>query len=265
MFLGWVRVGSGNLHALEGYDIYLTFCWYFVFLHVDLLQITTMVLGKSLSFHLLGTYTGSMPPPPAGLASPSRPFAQFTRWWQCLWGRLSDCYLQKLRTCAKLRESSECQESKELPLWFSVFYPCVPRETHSIWHHAFSSLNWKPTKIDTLQGINISHLGKRKIIFKMPFLGDMLVPWRVDKICLLLFHFLSPGADSSLFFLGKMSSKIQQKKKSVNMTDIFTCCCCFYSPCHVIDLWCFHGVIILMIFSELSHNHEPIWAIPKSH
>ena len=31
---------------------------------------------------------------------------------------------------------------------------------------------------DTLQGINISHLGKRKIIFKMPFLGDMLVPWR---------------------------------------------------------------------------------------
>ena len=29
----------------------------------------------------------------------------------------------------------------------------------------------------TLQGINISHLGKRKIIFKMPFLGDMLVSW----------------------------------------------------------------------------------------
>ena len=33
--------------------------------------------------------------------------------------------------------------------------------------------------IITLQGINISHLGKRKIIFKMPFLGDMLVSWRV--------------------------------------------------------------------------------------
>ena len=33
--------------------------------------------------------------------------------------------------------------------------------------------------LHTLQGINISHLGKRKIIFKMPFLGDMLVPWRV--------------------------------------------------------------------------------------
>ena len=32
----------------------------------------------------------------------------------------------------------------------------------------------------TLQEINISHLGKRKIIFKMPFLGDMLVSWRVS-------------------------------------------------------------------------------------
>ena len=32
---------------------------------------------------------------------------------------------------------------------------------------------------NTLQRTNISHLGKRKIIFKMPFLGDMWVPWRV--------------------------------------------------------------------------------------
>ena len=37
----------------------------------------------------------------------------------------------------------------------------------------------------TLQGINISHLGKRKIIFKMPFWGDMLVPWRVSPILML--------------------------------------------------------------------------------
>ena len=32
---------------------------------------------------------------------------------------------------------------------------------------------------DALQGTNTSHLGKRKIIFKMPFWGDMLVPRRV--------------------------------------------------------------------------------------
>ena len=31
----------------------------------------------------------------------------------------------------------------------------------------------------TLQEINISHLGKRKIIFKYASSGDMLIPWRV--------------------------------------------------------------------------------------
>ena len=38
---------------------------------------------------------------------------------------------------------------------------------------------------NTLQGINISHLGKWKIIFNMPIWGDMLVPWRVytPNIC----------------------------------------------------------------------------------
>ena len=37
--------------------------------------------------------------------------------------------------------------------------------------------------IYTLQGTNISHLGKRKIIFKMPFFGDMFVPKRVYIHC----------------------------------------------------------------------------------
>ena len=40
------------------------------------------------------------------------------------------------------------------------------------------SMDWSIEQ-KTLQGTNISHLGKRKIIFKMPFLEDMLVPWRV--------------------------------------------------------------------------------------
>ena len=51
---------------------------------------------------------------------------------------------------------------------------CLPQGT-KIWKK--TKQLWKPWI--TLQGINISHLGKRKIIFKMPFLGDMLVPWRV--------------------------------------------------------------------------------------
>ena len=36
-------------------------------------------------------------------------------------------------------------------------------------------LFFQKNKKHTLQGINISHLGKRNIIFKMPFFGDMLV------------------------------------------------------------------------------------------
>ena len=49
---------------------------------------------------------------------------------------------------------------------------------------AFSCLALATQKIgSTLQEINISHLGKRKIIFKMPFLGDMLVPCRVHVTC----------------------------------------------------------------------------------
>ena len=43
----------------------------------------------------------------------------------------------------------------------------------------YDNLSRYQDNCSTLQGINISHLGKRKIIFKMPFLGDMLVPWRV--------------------------------------------------------------------------------------
>ena len=39
---------------------------------------------------------------------------------------------------------------------------------------------WRRQQNDTLQGTNISHFGTRKIIIKMPFLGDMLVPWRVS-------------------------------------------------------------------------------------
>ena len=56
------------------------------------------------------------------------------------------------------------------------------------WANIPTSVTWKMVQssatthqIDTRQGINISHLGKRKIIFKMRFLGDMLVPWRVPS------------------------------------------------------------------------------------
>ena len=62
-------------------------------------------------------------------------------------------------------------------IWMSLTW-----STWSSMKSTWSLLNLYIRKIrSTLQGINISHLGKRKIIFKMPFLGDMLVPWRVTS------------------------------------------------------------------------------------
>ena len=58
---------------------------------------------------------------------------------------------------------------------------------------------------------NISHLGKRKIIFKMPFLGDMLVPWRVTTTILVTrftnsFPVLK-GSNNIIIYTPKLSSK----------------------------------------------------------
>ena len=61
----------------------------------------------------------------------------------------------------------------------------------------------------TLQGINISHLGKRKIIFKTPFLGDMLVPWRV--------FFMRPTLCSSQLSRGKKAFDISFSRKTSNI------------------------------------------------
>ena len=42
------------------------------------------------------------------------------------------------------------------------------------------------SNVYTLQESNMSHHGKRKIIVKSAFIGDMLVPWRVVSCNLLL-------------------------------------------------------------------------------
>ena len=73
----------------------------------------------------------------------------------------------------------ECQNCLKL----SSPAPCLVPSPSFTWQnlHVDFFMNWGSDGfLHTLQGINISHLGKRKIIFKMPFLGDMLVPWRVS-------------------------------------------------------------------------------------
>ena len=56
----------------------------------------------------------------------------------------------------------------------------------------------------TLQGINISHLGKRKIIFKMPFLGDMLLPWRLASLKLTISPLKMMVSNRNLLFQGSI-------------------------------------------------------------
>ena len=71
----------------------------------------------------------------------------------------------------KSRSQPKINRSKEAD-WFFLYQS---------WRQLFDVF-FSPSS-STLQGTNISHLGKRKIIFKMLFLGDMLVPWRVTMIC----------------------------------------------------------------------------------
>ena len=70
-------------------------------------------------------------------------------------------------------------------------------------HGVMNSL-WKPKRTSwecevtsTLQGINISYLGKRKIIFKSAFLWDMLVPRTVNLPQLVCLGFAQKDANSN--------------------------------------------------------------------
>ena len=66
----------------------------------------------------------------------------------------------------------------------------------------------------TLQGINISHLGKRKIIFKMPFWGDMLVPWRV--FVSIGFQVDQPKSTTPWLRFGRKTSLTKSKLKELH-------------------------------------------------
>ena len=66
----------------------------------------------------------------------------------------------------------------------SWHWPGQPMVRKGLREHLPESQSWGTT----LQEINISHLGKRKIIFKMDFSGDMLVPRKVFFMAWFLNH-----------------------------------------------------------------------------
>ena len=67
----------------------------------------------------------------------------------------------------------------------------------------------------TLQGTNISHLGKRKIIFKMQFWRDMLVSWRVIWMNMDVLHYAFPLEDDNCLLLCCFTIFYQRLNKSV--------------------------------------------------
>ena len=48
-------------------------------------------------------------------------------------------------------------------------------------HDSERKTHFLENTVDTVQGTNISHLGKSKNIFKSSLVGDMLIPWRVEN------------------------------------------------------------------------------------
>ena len=71
----------------------------------------------------------------------------------------------------------------------------------------------------TLQEINISHLGKRNIIFKMDFSGDMLVPRRVDYFNMLQWGFLK---SSQSFAKAFRNGSIHNTSRAPSLYSCFT-------------------------------------------
>ena len=124
----------------------------------------------------------------------------------------------------------------------------------------------------TLQGINISHLGKRKIIVKMPFLGDMLVPWRVGFLssqianCETAWSF--DTADVLFCFFRRNSScphevgRLQDAQPQVFFSGVNKSCCIFFWK-----VWSSHHFfptppIRWVIFKTCQFSHEFLFEKP---
>ena len=125
----------------------------------------------------------------------TRDFRFLTMMWDFMWNTVSILNLRFHDTCLRFEHGRWAVHKiapQERPRIFN------PKKTEPIWttcvkqpSSRFGFRKSNPLQVldryffdhmnmNTLQGINTSHLGKRKIIFKMPFWGVMLVPWRVS-------------------------------------------------------------------------------------
>ena len=112
----------------------------------------------------------------------------------------------------------------------------TPRIMSKLMYSKLSKLSWSQSsagsqsvcvcfcvaKRSTLRETNISHLGKRKIIFKMPCLGDMLVPWRVSVETLL--PFLAIFITSQCFGIPELFQSGQFRALPTLIVSLGFCC-----------------------------------------
>ena len=104
----------------------------------------------------------------------------------------------------------------------------------------------------TLQGINISHLGKRKII--LPFFGDMLVPWRVYLLYIyiyIIYLFSSLRWQQEFFSMQNQICRLPERRWSLrgpkrggSMLEAVYC----HGKFGLVDFW------VLLLMEEILHQ-----------
>ncbi len=99
-------------------------------------------------------------------------------------------------------------------------------------HHDYIFVLFIYIYLYTLQGTNMSHLGKRKIIFKSALIGDMLVPRRV--------YIYIPASSKGCCFNPKgcclyrhpkhhpFSTPLSEESRCVPMINVWVCRSCFF-------------------------------------
>lgn len=163
--VSWLRVGSGKESVGR--------IWYTRLFARDLLQITWWYLVRVCHFHFLGHLQVNADVPQFSYCfsssnvsdppwhSPTPHLCRTVQGWlrirghlHCLRGDGSACGegADCTSKCANVCEIERIFRVSRIKSYMVVFrhYPCVPGGNHSIWHHAFSSLNWKPAKIDKI-------------------------------------------------------------------------------------------------------------------
>ena len=115
-----------------------------------------------------------------------------------------------------------------IPLWNGFLNTCVVTGSSGSRHVCFFSVEKSP---DPNRKLTYPHLGKRKIIFKMPFLGDMLIPRRVIiRMILVTVSWLAKHSSDSIVAIQRLlreeiwlsSTKLVRRISAISNSSKYT-------------------------------------------